>query len=55
MSIEKLRSQINELDQRLVELLNERARIVVEIGRLKNKAGKPIYSPDREKKVSKGF
>jgi chorismate mutase/prephenate dehydratase len=51
MSLEKLRSQINELDYQLVKLLNERARIVVEIGKLKNRTGKPVYSPDREKKV----
>ncbi len=51
MSIEELRNQINKLDLQLVELLNERARIVVEIGKLKNKTGKPVYSPDREKEV----
>ena len=51
MSLEELRNQINKLDLQLVELLNERARIVVEIGKLKNKTGKPVYSPDREKEV----
>src|SRR4030042_1468602 len=51
MSIEELRSQINKLDLQLVELINERARIVVEIGKLKNKTGKPVYSPDEEKEV----
>jgi chorismate mutase/prephenate dehydratase len=51
MSIEELRNEINKLDLQLVELLNERARIVVEIGELKNKTGKPVYSPDREKEV----
>ena len=51
MSLEELRKQINELDHRLVQLLNERARVVIEIGKLKNKTGKPIYSPDREKQV----
>ena len=50
-SIDKLRKQINELDCQLVKLFNERARIVVEIGKLKNKAGKPVYSPDREKHI----
>ena len=51
MSLDKLRNQINELDHQLVKLLNERARVVVEIGKLKSKTGKPIYSPDREKQV----
>jgi chorismate mutase/prephenate dehydratase len=51
MSLEELRKRIDELDSQLVELLNERARVVVEIGRLKNKTGGQIYAPDREKEV----
>jgi len=51
MSLEELRKRIDELDHQLVQLLNERASIVVEIGKLKNKAGKAVYAPDREKEV----
>jgi len=51
MSLEELRKRIDELDHQLVKLLNERARVVVEIGKLKNKTDKPIYSPDREKEI----
>jgi len=51
MSLEDLRKRIDELDHQLVKLLNERARVVVEIGKLKNKTDKPIYSPDREKEI----
>jgi len=51
MSLEELRKRIDELDERLVQLLNERARVVIEIGKLKSKTEKPIYSPDREKEV----
>ncbi|MHC4394907.1 MAG: prephenate dehydratase [Planctomycetota bacterium] len=51
MSLEDLRKQINELDGKLVDLLNERASVVVEIGKLKSKDAKPIYAPDREKDV----
>jgi chorismate mutase / prephenate dehydratase len=51
MSIEKLRSQIDAIDAKLVELLNERAKVVVEVGKLKNRDHAPIYSPDREKAV----
>ena len=51
MALEELRQRIDELDSQLVKLLNERARVVVEIGKFKNKTAKPIYSPDREKKV----
>ena len=51
MSLEELRNQINELDNQLVKLLNERARVVVEIGKLKNKTGGQVYAPDRERDV----
>lgn len=46
-----LREQIDELDRRIVELLNARARIVIDIGKVKHKSGTPIYAPDREKIV----
>jgi chorismate mutase/prephenate dehydratase len=51
MSLEELRKRIDELDHQLVQLLNERARFVIEIGKLKNKSGKAVYAPDREKEV----
>lgn len=51
MSLDDLRNKIDDLDCRLVELLNERARVVVEIGKLKDKTAKPVYAPDREKQV----
>ena len=35
MSVEDWRRKIDEIDRRLVELLNERSRCVVEIGRIK--------------------
>ena len=51
MSLEELRKRIDELDHELVQLLNERARVVIEIGKLKSKTDKPVYAPDREKEV----
>ena len=49
--LEKLRREIDELDKRIVELLNERARIVVEVGKAKQAKGTPVYAPDREHAV----
>jgi chorismate mutase/prephenate dehydratase len=46
-----LRTRIDDLDRRIVELLNDRARIVVEIGKIKQQNNAPIYAPDREKHV----
>jgi chorismate mutase/prephenate dehydratase len=51
MSLEELRKKIDEIDHQLVKLLNERAQVVIEIGKLKTKTDKPVYSPDREKDV----
>jgi chorismate mutase/prephenate dehydratase len=50
-ALESLRRQIDALDSQIVDLLNARARIVVEIGKLKQQHNTPIYSPDREKMV----
>src|ERR1700726_2579043 len=51
MDIADWRKKIDELDRRLVELLSERARAAVEIGRLKRDTSLPIYEPDRERIV----
>ena len=49
--LQPLRVKIDELDHRIVELLNARARIVVDIGKIKQESGTPVYAPDREKVV----
>lgn len=49
--LDDLRAQIDKLDGQIVELLNARARVVVEIGRIKQQHNAPIYAPDREKAV----
>jgi chorismate mutase-like protein len=51
MDIADWRKKIDELDRRLVDLLSERARAAVEIGRLKRNTSLPIYEPDRERIV----
>jgi chorismate mutase/prephenate dehydratase len=49
--LESLRRQIDQIDAQLVELFNRRARIVVEVGQIKQRNKTPIYAPDREKVV----
>jgi chorismate mutase len=51
MDIADWRKQIDEIDQKLVELINRRAHAAHEIGKLKRTAGMPIYEPDRERTV----
>ena len=45
------RERIDELDRRLVALLNERAAIVETIGQVKKQAQLPVYEPQRENAV----
>lgn len=51
MDIADWRKKIDEIDQKLVEILNQRAQAAQEIGRLKRKAAMPVYEPDRERIV----
>ena len=45
------RKRIDALDVRILALLNERTRVVEEIGRIKQELGLPIYEPKREDDV----
>jgi chorismate mutase/prephenate dehydratase len=47
-SLAELREQIDSIDQKVVELLNQRAGVVVEVGKVKQAEGTPIFAPDRE-------
>lgn len=51
MTLEDLRKKIDSIDEKLVELINERAQVVVEVGKLKQADETPIYVPHREKAV----
>ncbi len=47
----RCRDRIDELDVRILELLNERTKVVEEIGRIKHELNMPIYEPKREDQV----
>ena len=49
--LEEYRVLIDDVDRRIVALLNERTRVVEEIGRVKRQAKLPIYEPRREDQV----
>lgn len=50
-ALQPLRLQIDDLDRQIVQLLNARARVVVEVGKVKQQQNISIYAPDREKAV----
>jgi len=45
------RDRIDELDRRILDLINERTRIVERIGQVKQGLKMPIYEPKREDEV----
>lgn len=45
------RRRIDELDRKILELLNQRTRVVEDIGRIKRGLNLPIYEPRREDEV----
>ena len=51
MDLSDWRRRIDELDKKLVELLNERSRCALEIGKIKQVERLPLYQPDREREV----
>src|SRR5208283_1259187 len=53
MDLSHLRKKIDQLDARIIGLLNDRAAITLSIGQEKIKNKKPIYAPDREQDVLK--
>ncbi|HLY15852.1 MAG TPA: chorismate mutase [Bryobacteraceae bacterium] len=50
-TLEEYRVSIDALDLRLLQLLNDRTRVVEDIGRVKRAARLPIYEPKREDQV----
>lgn len=46
-----LRDAIDAVDARLIALLNERAQLAIDVGRIKDDAGAPVFRPEREAAV----
>ena len=55
MPLDDIRKKIDELDSKLLELLNNRADLVHEVGEIKKKGGIEIYAPEREESLLKGL
>jgi chorismate mutase len=49
--IDKLRQEINRIDQELLFLFNRRATVVVELAKINRKLGKKLFDAEREKNI----
>ena len=49
--LDALRRSIDEIDSRLLALIEERVRLVLSVGDYKRQHGLPIYDPERERKL----
>lgn len=51
--LKNLRKKIDQIDNNILHLLNQRASVILNIGNLKSKKTKPSFSPDREVQIYK--
>ncbi len=49
--LDTLRRSIDAVDTRLLELIHERVRLVLEVGAYKAKRGLAVYDPERERRM----
>jgi len=49
--LEDWRRRIDEIDEQLLKLLNERSRCAVEIGHIKRRLKLPAWQPEREAEI----
>jgi len=50
-TLKKLREEIDAIDLEILKLLNERARVVIEVGRAKTRGRQEYYVPEREREI----
>jgi len=49
--LKELRDKIDGIDDKLLDLLNKRAEVVLKVGHVKGARNEKFYVPNREKKV----
>lgn len=49
--MKEIRQKIDNIDSKINELLDQRAELVREIGRIKQQKSKPVFDPHREKEI----
>jgi chorismate mutase/prephenate dehydratase len=51
LSLAELRGSIDSIDDRILNLLNERARLVMKVGKLKQSQSRDFHVPNREREI----
>jgi len=51
MNLKELRNKLDQIDKKVVGLLNKRARLILKVGRIKTRDKKEIFVPEREKEI----
>src|SRR5262245_196813 len=51
MSVDDLRQRIDAIDDRIVDLLEQRAKLVQEIAHEKRNSARPMHDPEREQQI----
>lgn len=51
MDIDSIRTQIDQLDEQLLEIFNQRAALALRIGEIKKVKQLAVYDPSREKRI----
>ena len=49
--LDELRRAIDSVDSRLLELIQERVRLVLEVGAYKKRRNMAVYDPERERRL----
>src|SRR5579871_2528736 len=49
--LSEIRADIDRIDADLIRLLNERAKLALEVGQIKGRDGKPYFTPEREREI----
>ena len=50
-ALDALRAEIDKVDRKILDLLNQRTIVVQQIGKIKQTMAMPIYEPKREEEV----
>ena len=49
--LSQIRQDIDAIDSQLIDLLNRRGELAIEVGKLKDRDGRPFFTPERERQI----